>query len=295
MSVLKQVYATPSRVKGVYRFLLHTKEQKMNRAQLEQSISPLSIQKENDDKYFDMVRDAIDEMIAMKILDEEDSVVSLSKQLPSELRDREKGDELFPFYILSLFVSKENDENYDIVRLLAWYLAQDLHDAPGTWEQFEEQLNKQIGQNKLECTNSSKYGQVEDWFVFCRMAVMYSVKGVTKRLAPDPTLYIEWMLPKVFHDTNTLTLPIMMERIKEMMPVLDKGTFRNMLNDTYKIERSSDNYVSSVTSYSLLRLHDEGIIELNKKSDADTMILIDSGAELRYSHVIYKGTKEWTI
>lgn len=289
MSVLRKVYATPSRVRGVYRFLLHSNGQKMVREHLEKAISPLSIQKEDDEKYLDMVRDTIDEMIYMQLLDEEEGVVSLSKQLPPELKDMEKGNNLLPFYILSLFVSKENDENYDIVRLLAWFLSQDIHDAPGTWEQVEKELDKQIGANKLECTNSSRYGQMEDWFVFCRMAMMYSVKGVTKRLAPDPTLYIEWLLPNVFHDTYTLTLPIMTDRLKEMLPVLEKGTFRNELNNTYNIERMSDNYLSTVTSYSLLRLQDEGIIELSKKSDADTMILRDGGTELRFSHVSYRG------
>ncbi|MES9740372.1 protein DpdG [Peribacillus frigoritolerans] len=293
MSVLKQAYATPSRVRGVYRFLLHSDKQKLKRDDLEKSISPLSIQKEGDHGYLKMVKDTIKEMLRMKLLVEDDEgYVSLSKDLPKELKDRKTGDENLPFYISTLFFAKDNDENFDIVRLIAWYLAQDLHQAPGIWDEFSKDLDEQIGPSKLECGNSVPYGQLEDWLVFCRFAIQYSIKGVDRRIAPDPTLYIQWLLPRLFNDEKTLPIVKMMERLKDRSPIFENGTFRKELYEKYKVGKLGENYLSTVTSNALLRLHEEGVIKLERRADANTMMINDGGNDIRYTHVTYNMRKE---
>ncbi|MEH7386754.1 protein DpdG [Bacillus sp. JJ1521] len=293
MSVLREAYVTPSRVRGVYRFLLYTDKQKMKREDLEKSISPYSIQKKDDNSYLDMVKDTIKEMVNMQLLDEDEvGYISLSKGLPEELKDREKGDKILPFYISSLFFSKSNKENYDFVRLVAWYLAQEIHDAPGVWDEFSEKLDLQIGPNKLGCGNNAKYGQLEDWLLFCRFAIQYSVKGVNRRISPDPTLYIQWLLPRLFNETETLPMSTLMERLREYSPVFENGVFRKELFDKYKVGKLEENYLSSVTSNALLRLQEEDVIKLERKADADTMIINDGGNEIRYTHISCNLRKE---
>lgn len=293
MSVLKQAYATPSRVRGVYRFLLHSEKQKIKREELEKSISPFSIQREEDYDYLKMVKDTIKEMLRMKLLDEDaEGYVSISKDLPKELKDTKKGDENLPFYISTLFFAKDNEENFDMVRLMAWYLAQELHQAPGIWDEFSKELDDQIGPSKLECGNSTPYGQLEDWLIFCRFAIQYSVKGVERRIAPDPTLFIQWLLPNLFNDGNTLSIVTMMDRLKDIAPVFENGMFRKELFEKYKVGKLGENYISTVTSNALLRLHEEGVIKLERRADANTMIIIDGGNELRFTHVTFNNWKE---
>lgn len=293
MSVLKEAYATPSRVKAVYRFLLHSDKPKIKREELEKSISPLSIQRENDENYLDMVKKTIKEMIRMKLVDEdEEGNIFIRKDLPKEFKDKNTGNENLPFYISTLFFTKENDENHDFVRLAAWYLAQNFQQAPSNWEEFSKRLDEQIGSHKLECGNNSRYGQLEDWLVFCRFAIKYSIKGVEARIVPDPTLYIQSLLPKLFHDGKTLTIGTLIDRLSSIAPIFEHGTFRKELFDKYKVEKLGENYISTVTSNALLRLHEEGLIKLERRADADTMIIYDGSSEIRYTHVCYQNGKE---
>lgn len=293
MSILKQAYATPSRVRAVYRFLLHSDKPKIKREDLEKSISPLSIQRENDEGYLSMVKETIKEMIRMKLVDEdEEGNVFLGKDLPKEFKDKNTGNENLPFYISMLFFKKENEENHDFVRLAAWYLAQNFQQAPGNWEEFSKQLEEQIGPHKLECGNNSRYGQLEDWLVFCRFAIQYSVKGVGTRITPDPSLYIQTLLPQLFHDVRCLTIGTLMERLSNLAPIFEHGTFRKELFEKYKVGNYGNNYISTVTSNALLRLHEEGFIKLERRADADTMIIYDGSSEIRYTHVSFQAGKE---
>ncbi|MEC1071410.1 protein DpdG [Priestia megaterium] len=293
MSVLKKAYATPSRVRAVYRFLLHSDKSKIKREDLEKSISPLSIQRENDKDYLDMVKETIKEMIRMKLIDEDaEGNVFLGKDLPKEIKDKNIGNENLPFYISKLFFTKENDENHDFVRLATWYLSQNFQHAPSNWEEFSKQLDEQIGSHKLECGNNTRYGQLEDWLLFCRFAIKYSVKGVGTRMVPDPTLYIQWLLPQLFHDEKTLTIVTLIDRLSNIAPIFDHGTFRKELFHKYKVGKLTENYISTVTSNALLRLHEVGLIKLERKADADTMIIYDGSSEMRYTHVSYQDGRE---
>jgi hypothetical protein len=293
MSVLKQAYATPSRVRGVYRFLLNIDKPNIKREELEKSISPLSIQRNGDDGYLNMVKETIKEMIKMKLLEEdEEGNISLANSLPKDLKNKKTGNENLPYFMSILFFAEDNEENHDFVSLAAWYLAQDLHQAPSEWDEFSKDLDQQIGSHKLECGNNSRYGQLEDWLVFCRFAIKYSVKGVGTKIAPDPTLYIKWLLPQLFRNQKTILLVNFLQRLKEIAPIFENGTFRKELLEKYKIGELGENHVSTVTSNSLLCLNEEGEIKLERRADAETMIIHDGGLEDRYSHVTYLSGKE---
>src|SRR3569833_2374131 len=158
---MKEVFAIPSRVRGVYRYMLHVKGQRMKREDLEHILSPATVKSDDNSAGDDlkMVHQVINEMEKMGLLEEQEDDVTLSSSLPDVLHDRSKGDQALPHLIMDLFTSSRNQENRDFTRLLAWYMMQDAYEAPYDFEKFEEALNEQVGQHKLGCTTSTRFDQ----------------------------------------------------------------------------------------------------------------------------------------
>ena len=71
-----------------------------------------------------------------------------------------------------------------------------------------------------------------------------------------------------------------------LCPVLETGVFREQMEARLKVARGAR--LSTTTAFALLRLQDEGVLELALKSDADAMILPDGGEDVRVSEVAWK-------
>lgn len=300
MSVINEVYAVPSRVFGVYRLLLQQPGRKMNRAELENVLSPQSILNMKDEvdeggtdesskKNLEMVHAVVNETVKMGLVLEQEGIVSLSQDLPKDMLDKNKGVEVFPFYIFDLFVSDMNQENHDLVRLLTWFLAQDAYDAPDTWKRFERALIHQVGEHKLDCTNDNRYSQFLYWSRFCGFTTMYEIDQ--KSLVPDPTIYMKWVLPSLFSERKNLSFNEVVRGLAQRCPVFEEGKFRNEMEVEYRHENRGERFLSTVTSHAWLRLRDEGYVTLDHKSDAEVYVLIESDRQHRFSHITWLGKK----
>ncbi len=133
MSVITEAYAVPSRLIGVYRFLLRTKGRSETSDVIERTLSPESLvrtddgegQSEREGGGRDMVRKTVNECVAMGLLTESDGQVRLNPALPDSARNPATAEAMLPVTLARLFFVTERDANHDLGRQIAWYLAQD--------------------------------------------------------------------------------------------------------------------------------------------------------------------------
>jgi hypothetical protein len=294
MSVFKKVEATPSRIRGVFRYLLNTRGQREKKPSLERILSPDYFVKDkpkDDDKY-SMVGVAINEGIKSRlfILDNED--VALHPDLPDEVKDPQSGDKLLPTILSQLFFTSENHENHDLAILCAWYLNQNVFNAPTNSESMIKAFSEQVGAVKISgLSNDQQYKlnderlrQFEYWFCFLDFGWRHSISG-NKAIVPDPTNYLRKTLKYIFA-TGSHKIPIseFILNLGNYCPVFETGIFRDEIEQ--KLDQREPNYLSSVTSVALRRLEDEEIIKLEKLSDTTTWVLLD-GDDSRISHITW--------
>ncbi len=122
MSVLKTSLANPSRMQGIFRYLLHAKGQRERREVLEQVLSPDKLV-ENKTSPRPMFRAALSESLKCCLLIEEDAYICINPNLPKEARSIESGNQLLPSTLTNLFFTSDNEDEEDFGYDCAWYLA----------------------------------------------------------------------------------------------------------------------------------------------------------------------------
>lgn len=291
MSVLKEPLATPSRVRGVFRYLLQTKGQREKREVLERILSPDELVK-NASSSRPMLRKTINEILKARLLIEEDEEIAINPNLPEDARNPQLGDKLLPNTLADLFFASDNSDEEDFGLVCAWYLAQDIYDPPGTWEEVEQQVNKQRVGDLLKMSNNALYGQMDDWMCYMGFAWGHALGG-KRVIVPDPTTYLRRNLKHLLQEQVGAKIPIgeFIAKLAKKCPLFESGNFRETIEET--IVRRQPNYLSNSTAFALFRLQDEGYIQLLRESDADLMILPKVNNKVdddgRISHIIWQG------
>ncbi|MBD2101019.1 protein DpdG [Leptolyngbya sp. FACHB-261] len=301
MSVLKEgAYTVPSRVIGIYNYLIKAKGHQENREKLYQVLSPISLLMSLNKKKQDvssnldeipeeeikkdphkMIKAVTRQCINMGLLIEDDASIKLNPEI-------NKKDSL-PSIVVNLFLSPDNCENHDFARVIAWYLAQNFYDAPGNWEETETQLRQQVGDGLLEL-NDTRYGQFEDWSCYLGFCWRNSLSKKPV-LVPDPTVYLRYNLKRLFNNQVNQQLPLaeFINRLGKYCPIFETGQFREEIEQ--QIELREPNHLSGVTSIALRRLEDEGSIRLEKLSDAPVLLLTAGFGDPGISHITWLGSK----
>ena len=288
MSILKDPYVTPSRVKGIVRYLLQARGKREKRDTLEAILSPASLASRGDDKEpsRNMVQATVRECIKMGLSEEiqDKAEITLNPKL------RLENDASLPAVLSQLLLDEsEYTENHDFAKVLAWYLAQDFLDAPGNWQEVEQKLREQIGSGLLEL-NDARYGQFEDWSCYLGFSWRNSLVG-NQVLVPDPTVYLRQNLKNLFENQthHQVSLDEFISRLSKYCPVFEMGGFREEIEQQIGLRDS--NYLSTVTSIALRRLEDEGLIKLERLSDTSIWVLSDGSKDPRISHITWLGNK----
>lgn len=282
MSILRDPYVVPSRVKGVVRYLLAAKRQQEKRDTLEALLSPATLISRGDDKQLSrkMVQSTVRECIKMGLLEEsEDGLeIAINPQLHLEKASLASG------LTQLLLNTPDFTENHDFARVLAWYLAQNFFEAPGNWPEAQQKLREQVGGDLLEL-NDARFGQFEDWSCFLGFGWRNSLTG-NPVLVPDPTTYLRQSLNKLFEGVanQQISLGEFTNRLGRYCPVFETGSFREQIDA--QLGRYESNCLSSVTSMALQRLAEAGDIRLDRLSDTTVWILSD-GADSRISHITW--------
>ncbi len=286
MSLVRDPYVSPSRVRGLFRYLLTIENQTEARENLERILTPKALQEKQQNK---MLNNIISECINTGLLTAQDGSIAISHELREDERHPEKGDELLPYTLCRLIFSEKNEHNHDLGRVLAWYLTQNVYDAPGNWKTAEKKLEDQIGSEKLGM-NDTRWGQFDDWVCYLGFAWKNKL-GNSGSLIPDPTRYLRTHLPDLYNNSGDQTLPIkrFFEELGKTCPVIEGGFLRQEIHEKMGTEESYT--LSSVTSFALVRLEKSGLIKMLDKSDADAYLL--TGVKTpRCSEIVWLGKEE---
>jgi hypothetical protein len=288
MSILKDPYVTPSRVKGVVRYLLRARGKREKRDTLEAVLSPSSLASRGSDKEpsRSMVQATIRECIKMGLLEEIQDKAEVILNPKLKLED---GFSL-PIVLSHILLNEpEQTENHDFARVLAWYLSQDFFDAPRNWQEMEQKLREQVGSGLLEL-NDIRYGQFEDWSCYLGFTWRNTLGG-TQVLVPDPTAYLRSTLENLFGDQacQQVSLNELVVRLSKNCSVFEMGEFREEIEQ--QIGLREPNHLSTTTSIALRRLEDENLIKLERLSDTSVWVLSDASKDPRISHFTWLGNQ----
>ena len=294
MSVLKTALAAPSRMRGIFRYLLQAPKQRENREKLTRLLSPEKLSEgRNKSAEHPMFDAALRESIKCDLLIEENEEIAINGHLPEASRHPQTGDKLLPDTLVELFFASDNEDEEDLGRLIAWYLAQDIYDAPGTWEEVEQRVEEQRVAESLDLkiSSDSLFGQLADWMCYLGFAWGYALELNKRIVVADPTAYLRRNLKELFQGKVEAKLSIaeFVDRLAKKCPVFETGKFREQVEE--KIGDRLPNHLSTSTAFALFRLQDDGCIKLRKESDADLFIFPSADNEAGFSHIILRGVE----
>jgi hypothetical protein len=309
MSVYEQAYATPSRIMGVYRYLLHAKRQRAAREELEALMMPENLplkvaqpangstDEEPEEKKGapkrEMVQRTIDEAITMRLVKSDGDDVSLHPDLPATARSPESGEHTARRTLSTLLLSGENVANHDLAKALAWYLGQDVYAAPSSWADVEQEYS--VAKKALEMTNS-RFGQLVHWSRFLGLAWAHAAperagQSASTKLAltPDPYWQLRWRLADLFAEQRSAVLPLaaVVADLAVAVPVLEAGSFRNALEGGLLPTREP-HQLSSSSAHAWMRLHEGGLARLAYRSDGTAYVFPLGDGEERFTEVSWQ-------
>ena len=292
MSVLTDAnqYASSSRVRGVFRYLLPKAGQRESREKLEKFLSPESLLRggDSDATTRGMIKGTISECLKMGLLVEEsegdDSAIAINPDLPSEARSKSKGDGLLAHTLVGLMMTTEKDANRNLATIIAWYLAQDAYAAPGNWPEIQAALLQQVGADLLGM-NDARYSQFVDWICFLGFAWRHSLKDKVL-LTPDPTAYLRGAITTLIPQRGgqPVSLGDFISKLGTHCPIFETGAYRVEVENKVRT-RETEQHLSLTTALALLRLQEEKVIELSKRSDAPVYTFPDGNQSQSFSHI----------
>jgi energy-coupling factor transporter ATP-binding protein EcfA2 len=240
---------------------------------------------------------ALRESIKCRLLIADNDDIAINFELPEASRHPQTGDKLLPDTLVQLLFASDNEDEEDLGRLIAWYLAQDIYDAPGTWEEVEQRVAEQgVAESlDLKISSNSLFGQVADWMCYLGFAWGHALDSNKKLVVAEPTAYLRRNLKDLFQGQAKAKLSIreFIDRLAKKCPLFETGKFREQVEE--KIGFRLPNHLSTSTAFALFRLQDDGCIKLVKESDADLFIFTGVGNEEGFSHIIWTGSRTMTF
>lgn len=189
----------------------------------------------------------------------------------------------------------------DFTRVITWYLLQNIEGAPRNFTDVAPLQRRQLagGSNVQAMMKALPSGSREDylvtntrWPVFERWAVF---TGLARRdvggLLPDPTAAVAGAI-KSMSSRERMPAYDFIALLAESLPVVDSGTYwRSVIDEFDEATRNSlRDRLSPSLSHALLRLADQGLIELDNRADAPDKTRFSDGTQsVLISHVEVKG------
>ena len=175
---------------------------------------------------------------------------------------------------------------------LAWFLAQDALNAPGSWGEFATALQAQ-GVAELFKFNGTRYDNFWYWSRYLGLACVVGTplatgSKVEERLVPDPTDCLRRVLHQVLGPRgDRRPVADALRHVSAVCPLFEGGAVRDRM-DHYAPPRETG-HLSSSTSLALLRLEEEGSVTMRMLSDADARVLVDGPVRRPVSELAWAG------
>ena len=178
----------------------------------------------------------------------------------------------------------------DFSRAAAWMLAQDIYTLPSSATQIQTLESRQIGNEaRRMLQNDTRWNGFKHWSVFMGFA------SGDDPLIIDPTIAVRDSLPSIFKEMNTLTAVDFIETLARILPVLDFGSYRQLVEAEIRnteLELPAGDDLSMSLSRALKRLELAGAINFEARSDAKqgyNFTGFSGRVWDRFTHVTYHG------
>jgi len=181
-------------------------------------------------------------------------------------------------------------ESADLVRELAWTLAQDIYTFPvdSTEEQAVSLEGPQRTPGKFIFKNKARWSGVKFWARFTGFLAADS--GCI-----DPTRAIRDELPDIFQGSSSLPAGVFLRALASRLPVLDFGVYRQEVEGALNASvwrRPPEAHLSTALSFALRRLTLDRLLVLDAPADAGEAFAL-SGRNFRtwqlFSRVAIQG------
>jgi hypothetical protein len=133
--------------------------------------------------------------------------------------------------------------------------------------------------------NDARYSQFVDWVCFLGFAWRHNLKE-KDLITPDPTAYLRFALSTLIEIRKGEPLPVgdFINKLAAQCPVFETGRFRLDIERNIG-GRATEQHLSSTTALGLLRLQEEKLIELTKRSDAPVYVFPDGDQNQSHTHI----------
>lgn len=290
MSVCTVPEACPSRVLAILRLLVALPRHTASRKVLEELMTPPvpvgagggDGPEEGEQKPAKMLRTVVVEARGLGLLTEsEDGEISIS---PGVLKSPNFAVERWPLLVFDLMSRPENGHK-DLCRALAWLLAQTPGGFSGAWP-LPEDVSSAFE------LNQPRFLQLLHWAGYLGFGWRCST-GKRETFIPDPSAHLKLRLAAEYGNRQRVfSGPEFLQKVGEWVPVLDSGSFRTALEEERILPKLPAGHLGAPLSQALLRLSEEGYIEMGHESDAEALLLWSPGAPERVSKIQWKGVRE---
>jgi len=190
------------------------------------------------------------------------------------------------------------DGAYDFTCAIAWLLAQDVSNPPGTWEStakpaiptVQGRQIEQLGNSQEQwlIKNQTRWDPLVRWALFLGL-VGRQVLDAKVIVVPSPVGAVADALPSVFAKgaKRELTAENFVNALAAELPIVDRGKYRQevIAHLTAGTPMPEANQLSSSLSHALLILRQRGDITLEDRADAPKFGLTNGPPDLiRFSH-----------
>lgn len=282
----------------LHRTLLH--EGAMSRDKLLALVAPPSVNAEPT-----MTRVSLNTWVELGLFSEDvDRTVRISAEL-STPRRKDEAERHLPITMRHLVLAPQNNERFweatenraaDFTRAISWMLAQDVYRTHFVGYKDPEKVERDqiLDQSRRLFQNDTRWPGFKAWAPFLGFGSLgrYPRSDV---FVIDPTIAVRERLDAVFEKRKELDVSEFVGRLAQELPVLDRGTYRREVESQLNPDHwaaPKPNQLSTSLSRALLRLHEDGLIWLDNRSDSNMRLeLLGQGRRvaLEVTHIVRKG------
>ena len=267
MSLLTETESVPSRIRGLFSYLL-TCTSAVNQTDLEKTLSPQVL-----GDVLERPKKTIQEASDLGLIQiQANQTIALHDGLTKDECDPKNPDltnQLLPSIITRLaFTNQDNNSNDDLGQAIAWVLTKSPIDKPIDWNEADKELVAldTDGQGHALGMNDVRFGNLIHWITYLGFARKEFV-GRSDAIVPDPTVAVRAALKTILRDKSIKNLSTVMKGLANILPVIDGGKYYLALLKTYPNLGPMPGHVSKALSMAFLRLDAEGVIKLSNLAD----------------------------
>jgi hypothetical protein len=188
----------------------------------------------------------------------------------------------------------------ELTKALAWFLAQPTDNPPVSYNPHSkvetnsvtQLMNEQFGTDegaRSILQNSYRWSPFVRWAKYLGFLSFLPIKDSGP--CPDPSEAIrDAFVEQEDKLVGEIELPRLVTGLAKSLPVLDGGSYRKLVEqsmDNKPVSAGDGETLSAPLSFALLRLKDEGVVDLRRASDspATRILSVRPGHRLAYSHV----------